>query len=143
MSPKEIRDALSLLRRRVGPQASAHVTINSEPRDGLICAVIYPTGVCGAARLSIYADDWAEAITKLNEAWNEYRDAHQDDLLKRMALAIIRLTEERGECTDQMLRADFSAGDVTACLDRATALADKMAANGPFSVRRVADSNAA
>lgn len=145
MTPTQIQDALGLLQRRIGGQGSVHVTIHpreSRP-DRIINGVIYPDGVIGKARIAVDGDDFQDVITKMNEAWNEYRASHQDDLLKRMALAIIRLTEERGECTDQMLRADFGADDVIACLDRATELADKMAANGPFKVVRITESNAA
>lgn len=142
MTPKDIQTALNMLRKRIGGDAyvSVDITYGNEPP---ISGCIYPRGITKSNRIGIKADDWPEAITKLNEAWNESRERLQDDLIKRMALAIIRLTEECGECTDQMLRADFGHGDVTAYLERAVEMADKMAANGPFSVRRISASNVA
>lgn len=140
MTPTEIRDALELLRKRIGREASVFVRI--DPSRAQISGVIYPNGVCGKERLSIEADDFPEAITKLNEAWNEARDNLQAEKIKAMALAIIRLTAEQGACTDRALRCEFDDADVIAYGDRAAELANSMAANGPFSITRDGAANA-
>ncbi len=143
MTPTEIRDSLRLLAGRIGGDAGIDVSIRPNGSRFPIEGVIYPFGITKSTAIRIQAEDWPEAVTLLNERWNDSRDGLQAQTIKTMALAIIRLTDEHGECTDQMLRAEFDAGDVTAFMDRAIERADTMASNGPFSVRRVSQSNAA
>jgi hypothetical protein len=141
MTPTEIKDALKLLNGRVGPGCYVDVTITGASYDKTVIAGTILQH--GGKSSRVVADDWQEVIRLMTEAVVNGRDAFQAALIKNMALAIIRLTDEHGECTDSMLRSEFDAGDVTAFLDRALERADAMAGNGPFSVRRVAGSNAA
>jgi hypothetical protein len=143
MTPTEIRDALRLLQKRVGDHAYINLTVRAEYHEKPVYGVIYPNGITNDPCLRIGADDWQEAITLLNEEWNNSRDRLQTETIKRMALAIIRLTAEQGECTDRALRCEFDAGDVTAFGERAVEMADQMAANGPFKVVRTAEANVA
>lgn len=140
MTPIEIRDALKLLDKRIGAASICGIRVTIYGKKPIAASI---NNSKLGVNIDVEADDWAEAFAKLHEAWDEARKDGQSKLIKSMAIAIIRLTDERGECTDQMLRAEFDAGDVTAFMDRAIERADEMAANGPFIVRRVAESNAA
>jgi hypothetical protein len=75
--------------------------------------------------------------------WEEYRERFAQTVTRKMALAIIRLTDEFGECTDAALRDEFDAGQVAAYSAEACALANTMAAKGPFTIIAVAGANAA
>ena len=142
MTPIEIRDALRMLRSRVGREAFIDLTIS--PNGGKpITGVIYPDGIIKDCAVRIEADDWPEAITLMNERWNVARDSLQAEKIKAMALAIIRLIAEQGACTDRALRCEFDDADVIAYGERAAELANSMAANGPFSITRDGAANEA
>ena len=140
MTPTEIKAALKELDGSIGNRGICGVRVSLYTKEPLAGSIS-----CNSLGISIdvEADEWAELFAKLRSAWAKARADGERGLIKKMALAIIRLTEERGECTDQMLRVEFGAGDVTAFMDRAVEMADKMATNGPFAVRRVLQSNAA
>lgn len=72
----------------------------------------------------------------------ETRDAHDATAIRAMALKIIELTADHGECTDAALRQHFDAGDVARLGDRAAADANEIAAGGPFAIVALGGSNA-
>lgn len=84
-----------------------------------------------------------EAISKVAEKWKEMSARVHDQPLKKLALAIIRITHEQGQCTDAALRAEFTTRELEQFSAEALTLANKMAENGPFEIVELAGANAA
>lgn len=144
MNVQKIQKAVAALAEKVGPQAYASLNITPHRISGCV----YTKGI-GAdnddvAAFSVRAvgDDPAVIISELEAKWLAERESRAGRTIEQMALSIIRLTAEFGECTDAALRAEY--GPLVAELsEAATKHANSMAANGPFSVTVTAAANAA
>ena len=138
----EARDALIAFRAEVSEKAYASMGLN-HGYGGLIDASLYPQGLCHSDRTAIYvkADSYREALDKLRAQWLEAEGLAATNTIRAMALRIITLTAEFGECTDAALRADFTARDVLRHADAAAELASEFASNGPFTVVRLTGAN--
>jgi len=144
MNVDQIQDRLQSLSKRLGRKAYIDFTI----RPGGVNACVYTQGIGARAddplafRVGVAGSDPAAVLADLEASWLAEATKRQGRVVEDMALEIIRLTAELGECTDAGLRMRF--GDAVATFaDVAAARATEMAANGPFSVRRVAAANAA
>lgn len=144
MTPKEFKVAITALAKEIGPRAELWASIGIEG-DHPLTASVYPTGMCGSAGCAfrVEADDFDELIVTLRTKWAEHKDRYHAEMVRKMALEIIRLTAEHGECTDAALRAVFNPGDVAFFGPDAIADANKIASNGPFSITAVKGANAA
>jgi len=140
MTPREIRDACNEMAKGIGERANIHVGFNTfdEPLYANIMAG-------GETRLRVKAEDWEELFRKLREEWKACDDEFRASMIKKMALEIIRITDEQGECTDAALRGGwtFTDADVERFGSDACAKADEMAGRGPFRITRIAGANAA
>jgi hypothetical protein len=147
MTPQEIFKAVRELREELGPRAVVDLYIGGDDDsqiDKPISAYCRPLGFgTGLPAISEYVSDWAEGIAVIRARWAEMSERAHADIIKKMALAIIRITAEQGECTDAALRAEFDPADCERFGDTACEKANEMAANGPFSVRRLVGANAA
>lgn len=144
MTPQEIREAVLALIKEMGPGATLSVEVHSRRGAQPIWAFAQPLGYSkDAPTISLYADDWAEAIEGVRAAWAEMSERVHAETIKKMALAIIRITAEQGECTDAALRTEFDLTDCERYGEAACEKANEMAANGPFSIRQLAGANAA
>lgn len=144
MTPLEIKNELIALRSEVG--SKAYISVDISPHNAeAVSGCIYPTGIgTNGARLSVRGHDWREIIDQMRAAWVAHRDQHTAQMIKDMALEIIRITAEHDECTDAALRAGkFSDADVTRLGDQACAYATEIAANGPFTIVAMRGANAA
>jgi hypothetical protein len=144
MEPKQITEALSALAADVGPCAdiSIHVCHDREKPSGSL----YVYGVAASRRdghLFVSGDTFEAVIAALCDAWEKHKEDHKAKTIRNMALAIIRLTLEFGQCSDSALRAEFDAGSVARWGDDACAMADQMASMGPFKIVQLAGANAA
>lgn len=90
---------------------------------------------------TLYANSWRDLLACCEEAWAEHSDLHAANTIREMALAIIAITADQGECTDAALRAKFDAADVKRFGEQACAQATEMAANGPFSIVTLTGAN--
>lgn len=147
MTPKEIKAELNNLRAAVGIKAYADVTVKAAEywEDEVVVAVLYPFGIGSSQEgyVRFTAPDFAGAIKGLADEWETRKTKHRAAIIKKMALAVIRITTENGECTDAALRNEFDAGEVLSLCDEACALADEMAGRGPFKVKKARGANAA
>ena len=85
--------------------------------------------------LRVEATTWAELFELLPIKWQERQAELDAELVHKMGLAIISLTEKFGECLDAALRGEgFSDEEVTEFGPRACDKAGKMASNGPFKI---------
>lgn len=141
----EARDAFKALAREMGANAEVSVGlhINSYSIDKTILAAsFWPEGLTGnGLHLSVKADTYRELLEAAEAEWTECSDLHASNTIRKMALAIIEITADLGECTDAALRAKFDGADVTRYGDRACEAATEMASNGPFSIVKLSGAN--
>ena len=145
MTPTELRDALVEFMRGVGPRAEAYASINSYStrKEALLSVRMWPKGMAGKECLTADVNDWADVIPAISAAWEKRRTTSERETTRRMALAIIRITADCDGCSDAALRADnFDDSEIAALGAAAIEVANEMAANGPFSIVPVAQSNA-
>lgn len=145
MTPQEVRAELTALAAEIGPKAhlSVSVTASDWSKAGA-SGIVYPVGVGGVGSVSLHTkgcETWQEAIAEMRFRWEEHRDLHASNATKGMALAIIRLTSENGECTDSALRCEFVQQEIDRYGDAAAALATEMGGNGPFEIVRLGVGN--
>lgn len=142
MIPSEILDGLKVLTAEVGPTALANVYLaHGDYMSGHAAATLRPEGTLGKVALSVKFTAWDEILPGLRAAWEEHRDLHENNVIKTMAIAVITLTAEHGECSDSALRAEFSQQEIDRYGDRAAALATDMGGNGPFEIVRYGAGN--
>lgn len=145
MVPAEIRDELMKLADEIGPHAFVGLDIDTHNRAEPITGCIYPDGIGGnTARISgIKAHTFPAALAALRDTWAKRQSAHAAARTKSMALAIIAITGDQGQCTDAALRQDgFSQSEIDRFGDDAIVAADHYGSNGPFSIRFIAGANA-
>lgn len=147
MTPKEAQAKLIELRRAVGPQGRVSVTLNDcrwardEPALSGSIYASWPgdTKPC----VDCNADDFEPLLERMAAGWEQHKLGAQAARIKTMALALIRITDEAGACTEAALRmAGFDAAEIAALGDEAIAKADAMAQRGPFRIERSANANA-
>ena len=135
-TPPQIMEALKSICAEVGPKAEAHASVS---HNGLAGGSLHPDGILGTPRLYVHGHtEWSGVVEALRGKWEEYRDLHAANTIKGMAMAIIRLTAECGECTDGALRCEFTQQEIDRHGEAAADLATEMGANGPFKIVRVA-----
>lgn len=140
MTPTELHEGLKALCAEIGSKCEAHIVMSGTYMPS---ATVEPQGILGKVRLTVKVQDWSEIIPALTVAWEEHRDLHEANIIREMAMAIIRITMDRDECRDADLRCDFDRQDVGRYADRAAALATEMGGKGPFIVIRTDEGNGA
>jgi hypothetical protein len=143
MTPKEFQAELTAIAKDMG--AHADVTALISANGNAIFLSIYPAGM-GTEKpwFSLRGDTFEEALAAIRAKWGEYRDEHERQMTRRMALRIIEITAQLGECTDAALRGDvFSTDDVTRYGARACTEANDIAGRGPFKLIMLGSSNGA
>ena len=146
MELQEIIDGCNTLAEKVGPKAEVNVDVsNCQGLHGSL----YTKGIASnrddVAAFSVYihnADGYAALLVGLEREWLRERDKRAGRITEQVALEIIRVTAEFGECTDAALRAKFGP-NFTEYADAAIERANEMAANGPFSIVEMRGANAA
>lgn len=78
---------------------------------------------------------FAEMLTEAREMIRAWHATRRNDMVRRLALAIIETTDEHTRCTTTLLRAKgFTQPEIEEFRDAACARASEMAGNAPFSV---------
>lgn len=137
----EARDAFKAFTASVGPKARCSAELCVSMGDATVYAFFQPRDSVGGGNFLIYADTWRDLLTKCEEKWAEFSERHAANLIREMALAIIDITADHGECSDAALRAKFDAADVMRFGERACEQATEMASNGPFSIVSLSGAN--
>lgn len=141
MSPAEGRVAFEAFAAEIGSRADTFVSLSRSAAGPALGCSLYPHGIGDKWIIRAEANDFAELLEAIREAWANNSEAHALKIVREMALAIIDLTDQIGECTDASLRARFDAADVTRYAAHAVAAANEMAGNGPFSIVALAGAN--
>jgi len=124
------------MERRLGEGSHVGLAVGGWINKGPAFAAIYPDGVGGAARPDyVHGDAWSDVIPA-TYAWIEtHKVVRRDATIRRMALAIIELTDEHTKCTAAMLgRKKFSDAAIAEFHEIACQRAGEMAGNAPFRV---------
>lgn len=143
MTPHEVQAALkSLAHEMGGPRSTITTFISTElgTAEKPICASVSPRGGL-AGCFSVYGATWPGLIAAIREKWTQVAGDYAANTLRAMALAIIRITAERGECSDAALRMEFDAEEVAKFADEACRDAETIG-KGPFVVTRTDGANA-
>lgn len=142
---EEAREAFTKLAAEIGSKAEIWPSLATVGRGhegaALVDASIYPKGILERTMLRVKGSSWRELIDNARAAWAEHSDLHAVNTIREMALAIITITADRGECTDAALRATFDAADIIRFGERACEQATAMASNGPFRIVTLAGAN--
>lgn len=143
MTPQQISQDLADIRKSVGPKCYISMHIHAGDRKP-VSVSLYPYGMeRNDGYLFKRSESFDGAIADLRAAWSEYQASYEKEMTRKIALAIIRITDEFGHCSDAALRQKFDAGQIASFGDAACELADTMAAKGPFGIVAVAGANAA
>lgn len=144
MTPIEIRDAARALAKEIGEKARVYpsIDLNTDSNHALRGS-IYTNWPVGDPEVRVEADSWDELFTLLRERWEAHKEEHCRRVIRKMALEIIRVTAERGVCTDADLRITFTNAEVERLGADACSDANEIASNGPFEISRIEGANAA
>ena len=139
----EARAAFRAFAANIGSKAAVYISLNAEnhARVDDLCAAIYPEGLLGKGRVEAAGSTYRELLLDCAVVWAERSDLHATNTIREMALKIISITADQGECTDAALRATFDAADVARYGERSCAQATEMASNGPFSIVKLSGAN--
>ena len=140
MTPREIRDRINEIAKSIGERASIYVGFS-----GIELPLYATIHAGGETRLRVRAENWEDMFTNIQDEWDAYDSEYRASMTQKMALQIIKITDEQGECTDAALRGSwtFTDADVRQFGPDACAKADEMAGRGPFSITTIAGANAA
>lgn len=143
MTPIEAVSLFNKLAKEIGHKADLFVTLGREHEKALMLSC-YPNGIGRDALFRVDADDFETLFSIAQEKWAELSQVQRQRSIRKMALEIIRITAEMGECSDAALRAEhFSAEDLARYGADAVADANEIANNGPFTIVSGASANAA
>lgn len=139
----DVYDGLQALCVSIGPDANAAVMMmaGSYHRNADLSVSLEPKGFQGKVRLSAKVDSLEEVVPAITAAWEEHKELHAANTTKAMAIAVIRLTTELGECTDAALRCEFTAQEITDYGNAAADLATEMGGRGPFRIVHLTGAN--
>lgn len=142
MTPADARDRFEALVSKIGPRASWSVYLSSYRREKPLNFSVYPKeSYSSGALFACTADTWEELVEGAEAGWVAHCDEHARRTTLDMALAIIRITDASGACSDQALRAEFDAADVKRFGANACAKANEMAGRGPFEITETVGAN--
>lgn len=144
MIATELHSELAAIKRDVGPHAYVSLSITADEGERPVYICIYPYGmVRNEGYVHVRCADFEEALHKIRAKWTAYKERFSKTITRKMALAIIRLTDEFGECRDAALRDEFDPGQIASFGKEACQLANTMASKGPFAIIAMVGANAA
>ena len=144
MTPIAIREALRSIAGEAGPAAWADLSVSTEhPDASAVRGVLYPQGIAAGHCIHGRGPGFAEALEDLRSNWAQARSLADTNSIRRMALAIIEITGDQGECADAALRgAGFDQQQIARLGALACSEATRLAAGGPFRIITVTGANA-
>lgn len=121
---------------------SPSLTVERYGAKGVLSLYVAPKGHLGnGGTFIVYADTWRDLLAAGEAEWATRSDQHAEHTIRAMALEIISITADQGECTDAALRAKFDAADVIRFGEQACAQATEMGGLGPFSIVKLTGAN--
>ena len=134
LTPAELQAELQRLVKLMPgayPHAYAYISLNSAPHVEVV------VDLCDRDSPKARGEGatWREMVANCEAAIATSRLAHVNATIRKMALAVIELTDEHGKCTNLLLRnRKFTDADIAEFGDAACRRAAEMAGNAPFSI---------
>ena len=116
-------------------RAEVHLSIH-KPGDHACLLSIYPNGYRDAScTKSFFGPDWASVLPVALEYASSISVVTRENDIRKLALDIIDLTDQHGNCTRALLRArSHTSEHLDDYLELACARATEMAGNSPYTV---------
>lgn len=135
MTAREFATAIKKFEESIGPRANCGTGVVDSDLP-LYCAVYATGNYTKGAEFTVKAETFGKLFEAVTAKWAEYSEDHRIRTIRKMALAIIRITAELGECTDAALRncGEFDPGQIKAYGEQACVDADDIAGKGPFAI---------
>lgn len=122
----------------ISHRAELSVNISNYAYGKTVCRVtVYPFGIVGpsGSSKSFQGASFAEALGEAEKYAAGARDELQIAVIRRMALAVIDITDRLGGCSDSNLRTGgFTPDEITSYHIEACDAASRMSGNSPFVV---------
>jgi len=146
MTAADAAKSFTAFRDMVGPKADVYVSLNTSrygrETEPLSMSLYNRGSTMDKLLFRVDASTFDGLLSAAQAKWAEHEDQYAIDTIKAMALDIIRITDERGHCSDADLRAGaFVDDEVIRFGEQACAKAAEMAAKGPFSIVALGGSN--
>lgn len=143
MTPKQFLAEVTAFAREIGPKAHISTTITSDAKHVLSACVYVNWPRDYTAAFAVVAEDFPDLLAALRAKWTAHYADYSKQTIHKMALAVISITSTTGTCSDAALREKFTAEQIKAFSAEAVEHANRIAANGPFSIVTVARANGA
>lgn len=97
----EAAAAFLALSKTVGSACQVYVHLSSSLAGPALDAEIYTKGIArsGGATLSVRGNSYRELLAACEAKWAEHSDLHGSNVIRELALAIIAITADQGECS--------------------------------------------
>ena len=118
------------------PGGELFLSLGSTNRGSVLQASvgIYPQGMSRGSAKHLYGPTFTDVLDRA-ESWIDANAAvTRNAAIRKMAMAIIGLTDEHGSCTLRDLSRQFDPAIIVAYREDALARATEMAGNAPFSI---------
>jgi hypothetical protein len=134
MTAAELLAATRELRAMIGP--AAEITAMVMPRHTELSATlgVYPDGLCKPNGKHFDGHDWPEVFALARYWIVDTERSRRNDIVRRMALTIIDLTDAWGGATEHRLEKIFTTAEVAEYHEQACRRASLMAGNRPYQV---------
>lgn len=138
MTAEDLASAVSKFKAVCGPRACVHLSIGLySGQKARATLSVRPTGEYSgnAPYFTFEAVTWGDIFTAAYEWAASYGTVRRNAIVRRMALAVIEVTDEHGTCTETLLRGkDFAAAEIVEFHEAACIRAGEMCSGAPFSV---------
>lgn len=135
MSAADLIGQCRALAAQLGPRADVTISIIPAMPKKSTLIHIRPNGIGHSAAQTVSGNEWADTFAAAREWIATHKQVHRNNIIRKMALAIISITDEFGECAEARLRAaDFAGDEITEFHEAACARAGEMCQGAPFSV---------
>lgn len=138
MSAADVASAIKCIAAIFGPKAyvSCGVSVSPYGAEAQASISVYPEGLGNSRDGERFrADTWHEALEAARTWALSQGTVQREAAIRRMALLIVDLTDQHGECTEVMLvRKEFSRDQVRELHGVACERAGEMCQGAPFSV---------
>lgn len=137
LTAEDTRRHLRQIAALIHPLAETTLTVFGGPTmdKSFVSITIYPSGIGGTDYHFIRATTFADALAQARTWATTHGAVLRNTLIRRMALAVIEITDEHGHCTEGLLRAKtFTATQIADTHVAACQRASEMAGNAPYRV---------
>lgn len=137
MTATDLLTGIINLRQKLAKSGTVSLAVGSDDTSPATL-LVRPEGYGGGECQIIYGKSWPEVFESARQ-WIEARKVtFRDSTIRKMALAVIELTDEHGKCTEAMLkRRQFSVEQIAEFHEAACQRANEMCQGAPFRVEFV------